>query len=76
MYLAGKTFTEEIFQAAGLPAVVVGNTVDSVRFGGFRNGICAELRRPYPEKMNFPRRWRDETGSAWNVNNTTQSLFK
>ena len=29
-----------------------------------------------PSKLHvFQRRWRDETGGAWNTNNTTQRLF-
>lgn len=32
----------------------------------------------YPLKFlhNFQRKWKEETGSAWNANNTTESLFK
>lgn len=26
--------------------------------------------------INFQKKWRDETGSAWNTNDTTKSLFK
>lgn len=38
--------------------------------------VLAQSEYPKNFLRNFKQKWRDETGSAWNANNTTQSLFK